>query len=133
MIVLVWYRDDGAGLDNDFRDRDVFQTHEDSFEGSLGNQEKKSFLIVKMDDPPNLAAVMAELEKSEYEPGPGETHVVRRARAYQFPYELFFTTAELAIIRDGTQMLPDGALEGGGSVTSGVVSGKFEYADRIRK
>lgn len=136
MILWVWTRNDASGLlDDEFRDGDVMMTKPDSFESSIGAQEKKSWLVLKIVDPPNMARVQEELERSEYAPGPtpGDDNVVRRMRIYSVNWRSKFTSQEIAIIEDANQTLPDGATSGGGTVTSGVVSGLFTIKDFSRK
>lgn len=136
MLLWIWPRNDETGLlDDEFRDGDVLQTKPDSFEGSIGLQEKKSWLIIKIADPPNYSKVEADLVRSEYTPGPtlGDDPVVRRKRLYTLDWRTQFTAAEIAIIEDANQTLPDGALSSGGTVASGVVSGKFTIGSLRRK
>ena len=136
MLLWIWTRNDETGLlDDEFRDGDVLQTKPDSFELSIGTQEKKSFLIVKIPDPPNMAKVEADLVRSEYAPGqtPGDDHVVRRKRLYWLDWRTKFTFLETGQVEDSNTQLPDGTLVSGGTVTSGVVSGKFTISDFRRK
>lgn len=135
MLVKVFPRDDGTGfLDDEMRDGDPLEVHPDSFEGSLGTQEKKSYLIIKIPDPPNLSAVMQAMVRPEYVPGPNpEENLVRRQRIYRIDWRSRFTAEEIDIIEDANATLPDGALASGGTVSSGVVSGKFTINDFIRK
>src|SRR3990167_2008017 len=62
MLIQLLVRDEGTGfLDHEGRDSDPLITFLDSFEASLGSQDKKSFLIVKIPDPPGLSQVKAAL------------------------------------------------------------------------
>jgi hypothetical protein len=135
MLCQIWVRNEGSGfLDHEARDGDVLLTFLDSFEPSLGTQDKKSFLIVKIPDPPNMQAVRDALVESEFALGPSADEVVmRRNRKYRINWRGFFTASEIAVIEDSNAMLADGQLSSGGTVTSGVVSGKFTIADFIRK
>lgn len=136
MLVSIWTRNDESGLlDAEFRDGDVFQTYLDSFEVSLGTQEKKSWLFIKVPDPANMAAVRNDFGTPEYSPGPsqGEENVIRRMRKYRLDWRAKFTQAEIAIIEDANETLPDGSTTNGGTVTAGVVSGLFTIQDFIRK
>lgn len=136
MLVWLWTRNDETGLlDDEFKDNDVFKTEADSFEASIGTQEKKSWLIVKIPDPPNLQKVRDHLVRTEYQPGatPEAEHVVRNKRLYLSDWRQKFTITEIDTIEDPNQMLPDGPLLSGGTVTSGVVSGKFTITDLRRK
>lgn len=136
MLLWIWTRDDESGLlDDEFRDGDVLQTKPDSFELSIGTQEKKSYLIIKIPDPPNIAKFMAELVVSEYSPGQtsGEENVVRRRRKFTLDWRTAFIAEEIATIEDANAVLPDGTLASGGTVTAGVVSDKFTVSDFRRK
>ncbi len=136
MILWVFTRDDETGLlDDEFKDGDVLQTKPDSFESSIGGQEKKSFLIVKIPDPPNPTKVEPELVASEYNAGatPQDDHVIRRKRKYRLDWRTKFTATEIGVVEDATQTLPDGVTAQGGTVTSGVVDGLFEITDLRRK
>lgn len=130
MIVQIWCRNDGTGLlDEEMRDGDVFAVYPDSFESSLGTNDKRSWLCVKIPDPPNVAAIMPALVESEWAPGPTpDENIIRRARIYKCNWRSKFTSEEIAIIEDALQTLPDGPY-----VTSGVVHGKFTIADFSRK
>ena len=135
MILWIWYRNDATGLlDGEFRDGDILQTKPDSFEPSIGIQEKKSWLIVKIPDPPNLAAVQAELVLPEYAAGPTpEENVIRRACRYTLDWRTRLSASERAVVEDGDAMLADGTTSAGGTVVSGVVSGLFAIGDFKRK
>jgi hypothetical protein len=136
MLIWVWTRDDETGLlDDEFKDGDIFQTQPDSFEPSIGNQEKKSFLITKVVDPPNLSKVEESIIRSEYAPGPtvGDDPVVRRKRIYNVNWRTKFSANEVALIESANDALPDGPTEGGGVVTSGVISDLFTFKDFNRK
>lgn len=135
MLIQLLVRHEGSGfLDAEGRDGDVLLTKPDTFEMNFGSQDKKSFLILKVPDPPNMAAVEAALVESEYEVGQSaDETVVRRYRKYTLPWRNAFTAEEKVIIDDSNAMLPDGQLSSGGTVTSGVVSGKFTIADFVRK
>ena len=135
MLLWIWTRNDASGLlDDEFRDGDVFHTAPDDFEPSIGNQEKKSFLIIKIPDPPNMARVSEDLVRPEYAAGPSaDANVIRRQRLYSLDWRPKFALTEIEIIEDPNQMLPDGTLLNGGTVTSGVVSGVFVIGDLSRK
>lgn len=133
MLLWIWPRNDGTGLlDEEFRDGDVFQVKDDSFEPSIGTQERKSWLIVKIPDPPNKVRVMEDLGRSEYAQGPaGSEPIVRRARIYAVNWRTKFTLEQQAIVADPTQMLADATADG--TVAGGVVSDLFTLADVFRK
>ncbi len=136
MLIWIFPRDDESGLlDDEFRDGDVLQTKPDTFEPSIGNQEKKSFLIVKIPDPPNMAKFESELVQPEYSPGatPDDDHVIRRKRKYRIDWRVKFTEQEIGLVEDANDQLPDGVTAQGGTVTTGVLSGLFEVKDFRRK
>lgn len=135
MLLWIWTRNDETGLlDDEFRDGDILQTKPDSFEPSLGTQEKKSYLIVKIPDPPNLAKVATDLVTPEYMAGQTpEENVIRRKCRYTLDWRTKFVASEIATVEDANAMLADGTLESGGTVVSGVVSGKFSIMDFRRK
>lgn len=136
MLLWIWTRNDATGLlDDEFRDGDVLQTKPDSFEPSIGTQEKKSFLILKVPDPPNMAVVEQELVRTEYAPGESssELNVVRRKRIYRLNWRAKFTEDEIALVASANDTLPDGSTANGGTVAAGVVSGLFTIAEFIRK
>ena len=136
MLLWVWFRNDETGLlDDEFRDGDVLQTKLDSFEPSIGTQEKKSWLIVKIPDPANIQKFRDDFERAEYSPGPTaeSENVVRRKRIYRLPWRNKFSAEEIAVIEDANAMLADGNTASGGTVVSGVVSGLFTVADFVRK
>jgi len=121
MLVYIWTRNDGSGiLDDEFRDGDIFMVKPDTWEVNVGEQEKKSWLIVKMPDPPNMSAVMEGLVESEYAIGADGFPVVTRARKYRVDWRPKFTAEEVAIIVDATQTL-------------GVVYDRFTVVDCNRK
>lgn len=134
MLLWIIPRDDGAGLlPSDNRDGDIIQARPDSFEPSIGIQEKKSFLIIKLADPPNLAAVMDELVQSKYEPGPDGQNRVSASRKWRVDWRTKFSAAEITTILDSTASLADGTTQAGGTVTGGVVAGLFGTRDMLRK
>lgn len=135
MLLWIWTRNDETGLlDDEFRDGDVLQTQPDAFEPSIGNIEKRTFLIIKIPDPPNIAKVASDLVRQEYAPGASpEVRVVRRKRIYRLDWRAKFTADEIAVIEDAAQALPDGATAQGGLVTAGVVIGLFTIGDLVRK
>lgn len=136
MILQLFTRDDETGiLDGELRDGDVFAARPDSDETVLGNVEKRTYLFLKVADPPNVAKFLTELEKSEYMPPASNSDepAVRYARKYRVDWRLKFTQAETALIESAADTLPDGPTEAGGSVTAGVVSGLFSVNDLIRK
>lgn len=135
MLIQLLVRDEGSGfLDEEGRDSDPLIVFDDTFEGSLGLQDKKSFLIIKIPDPPNYAAIKQAMGEPEYGPGPDPgVPVVRRFRKYSCNWRSRFQQSEIDVITDANAMLPDGPLSSGGTVTSGVVSGKFTILDFIRK
>ena len=136
MIALIWVRDDETGiLEDEFKDGDIHVIHPDSFEPSLGAQEKKSWLVVKIPDPPNLAKVQNDLTKSEYRSGESNNHppVVAKKRLYRLEWRSRFDGSEIAVIEDAAQQLPDGTTSAGGTVTDGVLDGVFTAADFRKK
>jgi len=136
MLIWVWTRNDQSGiLDGEFRDGDIDHAKPDSFEPSIGSQEKLSWLIVKVPDPPNMMAFINALEIPEYAPGPelDDGPPVRRRRVYRLPWRNKLSAAEVAIKEAATSNLPEGATSGGGTVVNGVVSGLFSVSDFVRK
>lgn len=123
MLVVVWCRNDGIGLPNDFRNGDPMLVFPDSFEASLGTQDKKSYLILKMPDAPGFPASMEGFFEPEFSgTDEGGNPVRTRARKYTIDWESKFTAEERAIISDYTQQLG-----------TGVVDGKFTVADIVAK
>ncbi|WP_455387613.1 hypothetical protein [Petrachloros mirabilis] len=135
MLLWIWTRNDETGLlDNEFKDGDILLTKEDSFEASIGLQEKKSWLIIKIPDPPNMTTVAADLVLPEYAAGPTpDENVVRRKRRYRLDWSSRFTESEIALIQNANDMLPDGTTAQGGTVAAGVVSGLFTIEQFLRK
>lgn len=136
MIIQLFTRDDESGiLDGELRDGDVFATKLDSEEGSIGGIEKKTYLFLKVPDPPNLHVFRDELAKSEYLPAASasEDPQIRYARKYRIDWRTKFTGAEIEFIESAQSTLPDGPTAAGGSVTAGVVSNLFTVQDLIRK
>lgn len=133
MLVFVWTRNDATGLlDDEFRNNDLYRVEEDTEEPNLGSQEKKSWLVIKVPDPPNKEAVKSQLVEPEYTTGPISA-VVRRKRKYYCDWRSKFSAEEIAIAEDANAQFADGPLPSGGSVTAGVVSGKFTVNDFLRK
>ncbi|MEM8668740.1 MAG: hypothetical protein AAGG48_14565 [Planctomycetota bacterium] len=136
MLLWIWTRNDESGLlDDEFRDGDIFQVKPDSFEQFLGNQDVRSYLIVKVPDPPNFAKFEEQLVEPEYGPGAtsGDENVVRRQRKYRLDWRSKFIASEQALIESTSDTLPDGTTSGSGTVANGVVSELFTIADLIRK
>lgn len=127
MLLWIWYRNDGQGLDDDFKDGDI--DHADYDTAPVGAQEKKSWLIVKVDDPPAgvIDDVIADYKVSEYAPGEsfGDEPVTRRKRRWKINWRNQFTAEEIAAIVDPNQ-------EPINSV-NGIVEGKFTRQDVKRK
>jgi len=121
MLLQLYVRNDGIS-DEDLRDGDIFATKTDAGEAILGDQEKKSYLFVKLPDPANVADLLLELVKSEYAPGPGEFNEIRRMRKYRVDWRPKFTSEEIAIIEDATQIFG-----------TGVVENRFTIGDVSRK
>lgn len=132
---MVIVRDNGSGvLDGEYHEGDTLQALPDSEESALGGNDKKSYLIFKVPDPSNMAKVLTALSEPEYQPGPtASQNSIKRARRYTLDWRSRFTIEEQAIIEDGSQILPDGELSGGGTVVSGVVYGKITFGDVSRK
>lgn len=143
MHVAIKPVDDGP-LDFNLKAGDIVKVYLDG--ESIGNQEKKSWLVVAFNYPTNQAGnefptgymedLQADMMKEEYQAGSTpESNEVRRARRYSIPnWALLFSGDELETIRDATALLPDGDTDTpGGTVTSGVVSGLFTFADIVRK
>lgn len=131
MLVKIWTRNDETGLyDDEFRDGDVDSVYDDSFELSLGTQDKKSWLIIKIPNPPNQSKFQNEITRPEYgvPDAFGAENIIRRKRIYRLEWRQKFTADEIAIIEDATQNLPDGP-----DVVSGVVYNKFTWTDFARK
>lgn len=135
MLLWIFTRNDETGLlDDEFRDGDILQTQADALEPTIGSQDKKSYLIVKIPDPANLAKVTADIVLPEYVSGPTpDANVVRRKRRYRLDWRTKFSQEEIALIEDANDLLPDGTTAGGGTVTSGVVAGLFAITDFVRK
>lgn len=124
MLVWIWTRNDAAGLDGDFFEGDIFKVRPDSFEPSIGDQEKKSWLIVKMPDHPTgfdaASPNASKLVESEYTLGADGLPEVRKARKYRMDWRAKFTPDEITIIEDA-------------NATLGVVYDRFEHRDIARK
>lgn len=137
MLLQIWTRDDETGLfDDEYRDGDVFRARPDSDEASLGNIEKKSWLFVKVPDPPNMAKFMDEIQRPAYAPGatPADDHVVVQKARFYVDWRSKFVQSEIAIIEDFNQTFADGPLDSGGEVLASVIqTGKFTVADVVRK
>ena len=136
MILKIFPRNDGTGiLDDEMKDGDPLEVFPDSYEASLGVQDKKSYLCLKIPDPPNYEAVAEAFVQADYAPNPNvpEGVVIRRMRKYWLNWRSAFTAEEVAVIEDSSATLTDGELASGGTVTAGVVSGKFDYQDFNRK
>ena len=132
MILQIFNRDDESGLlPSELRRGDVFAVHEDSY--VPGGIERQTSLFVKMPDPPKLAEFQKALVQSRYgQPATiGEDAPVVLAREWKLEYWLSFAPEQVAIIDNegGLDVLPDGALDGGGTVTEGVVEGRFTVND----
>lgn len=130
MLLWIWTRDDETGLlDDEFRDGDILLVKPDSFEASIGAQEKKSYLIIKIPDPPNMAKVTADLVRPEFAP-PATVNgdpVVRRKRIYSLNWRAKFTSEEIAMIEDST-VAPTGD-----NFVNGVLQAGFAIGDLSRK
>lgn len=136
MIIQLFTRDDETGiLDGELRDGDVFATKLDSEEGTIGGIEKRTYLFIKVPDPPKIESFGKELVKPEYMPAPsGSTEPeIRYGRKYRIDWRTKFTQDEIDLIESAADTLPDGPTFGGGTVTAGVVSGLFTVNDLIRK
>lgn len=128
MKLLIWTRNDETGLlDDEFRDGDVFLVGDDSM--PIGNQEKKSWLAIKIPNPPNMEKVMEEFQRSEYASGRslGDDPVVRRKRIFTLDWRSKFTASDIERI-EKAQGLPDG-----NDVVDGIVINKFTIKDFSRK
>ncbi len=144
MILMLQPIDEGP-LDTNRKSGDIVAAYDDSWEPSIGGQEKKSWLAVKVPNPthPNgnpfpqavLDQTRAQLIAQEYEPGPTpEANQIRRERKHSIPFfRQKFSGDELIIIGDANQVLPDGTTANGGTVANGVVSGLFAFRDIVRK
>lgn len=142
MRVAIKPVDDGP-LDFNLKAGDIVKMYLDA--DPIGNQEKKSWLVVAFPDPLNSAGnpfppsyidlVVADMQREEYQVGQTpDANELRRARRYSIPsFRQKFSPAELVIIDDGTQQLPDGETAFGGTVLAGVVSGLFTFGDIVRK
>ncbi|NNE62342.1 MAG: hypothetical protein HKN35_15730, partial [Woeseia sp.] len=95
----------------------------------------KSFLILKIPDPPNYNKFETDMVDPEYTPGatPGSENVIRRKRKYKIDWRQRFSANEINLIESASDTLPDGATQGGGTVVSGVVSDLFTVSDMLRK
>ena len=134
MLLWIIPRNDGTGLlDDEARDGDSIQVKPDSWLPNVGTQEKKSYLVIQIVDPPNHEAVTAALQEPEYGIGGDGLPIITLFRKYRIDWRAKLSAAERAIVEDSNAMLPDGPLQGGGSVTSGVVVGLFTADDIIRK
>lgn len=123
MLLVLWFRDDAAGLMADFKSGDIDRAVEDT--DPIGTQEKKSRLVVKIPDPPNKQATVEAWLQSEYElsDNPEEPRI-RRKRQYGITnWESKFTAEEIAVIKSNAG-LPEGQF-----VQNGIVVGKFTGAD----
>ena len=123
MLLVLWTRDDGAGLMSDFKSGDIDRILAD--DEPLGNLEKKSRLVIKIPEPPNPEVTMEVWLQSEYElsGNSDEPYRIKRKRQYGVDWESKFTAAEVLAIKN-QQGLPDGQF-----VQNGIVQGKFTRID----
>lgn len=139
MILQLWIRDDETGIiDGENRDGDIEATKLDAEQATIGGIEKKTFLFAKVPDPPAgiISKFRDELDTPEYLPASdtGEKPQIRHKTKYRVDWRKRFTQAEIAIIEDATQTLPDGpTTSGNGTVVAGVVEGLFTLQDILRK
>jgi len=134
MQLVIFTRDDETGvLDGEFRDGDISRVYPDSTD--VGNMTKKTKLVVIVEDPPNFERWQSEMVTPEYLAGatPQDESPMKFKRKYRVDWRAKFTLAEIAIIKDVSQILPDGETDQGGVVVSGVVSNLFTLQDVIRK
>ena len=134
MLIQIWVRDDESGLlDGESRDGDIQSTKLDT--DSVGGQEKKSFLFVKVADPPNMQAFRDELITPEYLPAAsaGTDPQVKHKTKYRVDWRTKFSESEIATVSNATQVLPDGSTSAGGNVVNGIVEDLFVIGDIIRK
>ena len=119
MILQIYYRNDGTGiLPDEARSGDCLLTYPDTF--VPGDVESKTFLWLKIPDPPNKNAVTAAVTDSEYEADGSGSDRVKRFRKFYINWAQRFTAAEIALITDPT-------------VAFGVIEGKFTYLDFRQK
>lgn len=144
MLVKVWNRSDETGLlDDEFKDGDIAEVRDTSW--VFGGQELKSWLVVRIDNVPNIDKFLpgagphypdSPLTEPEYgipeSPGASQ-NPIRRQRKFRLDWRTKFNGAETDIIEDANQVLPDGQTSGGGSVLNGIVSDLFTFNDLIRK
>lgn len=125
MLAFVMVRDEGARPES-CREGDILLIRPDSFEESLGEQDKKSYLIVKFPNPPNYPADESAADfyvTPEYGAvDEGGNVDITRARSYTVGWKDKFTEEERETIRDRTLILG-----------TGVVSGRFTLADIVPK
>lgn len=129
MILYLWTRNDETGqLDGEFKDGDVYRAEDDSH--VPGTQSLKSWLVIRIPDPPNPSKFMEHMTRSEFgiPETPGDDPTVKRKRIYRVDWRNKFTADEIAIIEDGNQQLPEGE-----NVTNGIVENLFEANDISRK
>lgn len=132
MILQIFNRDDESTLlPGELRRGDVFAVHSDSY--IPGGIERKTYFFVKVPDPPKLAEFQAALVRSRYgQPATtGEDPPVVLAREWRLEYWLTMDADQVALIDNtaGLNVLPEGAADGGGTVTEGILDGRFSVND----
>jgi len=132
MIVQIFNRDDETGLlPSELRRGDVFAVHDDSY--VPGNIERKTFFFVQITDPPKLEEFQEALIRSRYGIAATENEdpPVILAREWKLEYWLFLSPEQIELIDNTNQLdvLPDGPIDGGGTVTNGILAGRFSIND----
>ena len=129
MILQIFNRDDETTLlPSELRRGDVFAVHDDAY--VPGGIERKTNFFIKVPDPPKLNEFTETLVRSRYgvPATPNDEAPVILAREWKLEYWLFLDPDQVAIV-DAVDVLPDGPVEGGGTVTEGVLDGRFTVSD----
>jgi len=115
MRLMVYVNDEGI-TDDTFKDGDIFQVHDDSWEP--GEKEKQRWLNVQIDG--STGADPDELVSPEYNVGPNNQPILRRMRKYRLNYAARLTPEQLIAARDR-------------DVVTEVVIGVYTMGDIARK
>ena len=122
-VLLVWYRDDAAGLTTDFKDGDILAIMPGAV--TVGNAEKLDWLPIRIPAPPNSEDTKEHWLQEQYAPGPStEENVLFRKRQYCVAnWRSKFTQEQITAITSSLG-LPDGP-----NVVNGIVENLFTRAD----
>ena len=115
MKLMIYTRDEGI-TDDTFKDGDIFQIHDDSWEPWA--KELQRWLVVQIAG--STGGNESELLSSEYSVGPNNEPLIRRMRKYRLNYAPKLTPEELAAARDR-------------DTTVEVIISRFTHSDIVRK